>query len=143
MAIGVRPGQVWEFVNGSAPVRRARVVRIGARVGDIQYVFLTRLGTGRAMKTTVYRLQNQLAGARLAEDAAVDTDAAQLAAAGTASRPSAVVREPRMSVEDRANAVRRARRLTQHGLGVDAIAECLGVTREIVLVWLAETEGEE
>ena len=141
MPVDVRLGQLWEFANGVAPVRRAIVERVTGLVDDVRYVSLRRVGSGRPMRTTLHRLRYQQRGARLAEDVPVAEGGGRAPEPITDEEeapPRAKVHEPRMSVAERREAVALAHRLHARGRGIAEIAEALCASTAVVRVWLAE-----
>jgi len=140
--VDVRLGQLWEFANGAAPVRRAIVERVTGLVDDVRYVSLKRVGSGRPMRTTLHRLRYQQRGARLAEDVPVAEGGGRALEPITDDEeeapPRAKVHEPCMSVAERREAVALAHGLHARGRGIAEIAETLCASTAVVRVWLAE-----
>ncbi len=149
MPVEVRSGQVWEFTNGAAPVRRARVVRVSEPICGVRYVFLVRTNSSQPMRTTLHRLQHEQAGAHLVEDVLPEEEVGRtLPSPGPIETANGggvhvTVHEPRMSIGDRRAYVARAHRLRAQGFAVAEVAETMGVSAAVVEVWLVEPPGGE
>lgn len=144
MKVEVRPGQLWEFTDRSGVARTGRVVRVSEPIEGVRHVYLRRVGSGSNMRSTVHRLEQQIDGVRLVEDGGggqPSKTVAQRKVAATA-QPTArceTLHQPRMSADDRREAIARARRLQSRGLSVHEIAQALSVLPEFVEGWLRES----
>ena len=145
MKVEVRPGQLWEFTDRSGVARRARVVRVSDPIlgPPVRHVFLRRVGSGSPMRSTLHRLERQIAGARLVEDCEdpQPSEPAPDRRAPTSSPPAVrreILHQPTMSAAYRREAIDTARTLQAHGRTVSEIAKALSVLPEIVESWLTD-----
>jgi hypothetical protein len=147
MKVEVRAGQLWEFTDRSGATRRGFVVRVSDPIDGVRHVFLRRVGSGLPMRATLRRMERQAGGLRLIEDheASQPPEPAPARKVQTSPRPQLrcpTLRQPRMSADDRREAIATARRLQAHGRTLGEIGEALSVLPEIVEGWLREEKDD-